>query len=328
MKFIPWAAIAAIAIHIGAVDAAPLPPLNIDPSQTTVSGISSGGYMAVQLHIAYSARFAKGAAVIAGGPFNCAEGSIMNALGRCFGKAPIPVAELIAITEQWGKDGLIDPTGNLAGSKVYLFSAANDSVVKESTSTSLLAYYQHFLAAGNITYKNDIKGEHGFITDDHGKACLSKEMPFIINCNFDLAGALLQQLYADLAPRNPGALAGNLSEFDQSTFVSAHGMGASGWVFVPKACATGSVCRLHVALHGCKQSSIDIGEEFVRNAGYNRWADSNNIVVLYPQTGKGAINSCWDWWGYDDANYAKKSAPQMKAIMAMVDRLGAGSPGK
>ena len=30
---------------------------------------------------------------------------------------------------------------------------------------------------------------------------------------------------------------------------------------------------------------------------------------------------CWDWWGYTGRNYAHKSAPQMKAIMAMLKRL-------
>jgi len=95
---------------------------------------------------------------------------------------------------------------------------------------------------------------------------------------------------------------------------------------VPKGCQAGTSCRVHVALHGCKQNATDVGQEFVRNAGYNRWADTNNIVVLYPQTGKAATNGCWDWWGYDDANYAKKSAPQMKAIVAMLDRLASGIP--
>jgi hypothetical protein len=48
--------------------------------------------------------------------------------------------------------------------------------------------------------------------------------------------------------------------------------------------------------------------------------------VLYPQTSDAATNSCWDWWGYDSANYAKKSGPQMAAVKAMVDRLASGTP--
>ena len=318
------------------VSAAPLNILNIDKSQTSVSGASSGGYMAVQLHIAYSSSFKKGAAVIAGGPYNCAENSILNGIGRCLGNAPIPVADLVAITNNWARDGLIDATANLANAKVYLFSGANDSVVKEATTTALQAYYQHYLPAANIVHKKDIASEHAFVTNYIGAACLTKASPFINNCGFDLAGALLQHLYGALIPPNiapNGApnnsptenLTGTLSEFDQSGFVTGHGMAASGWVYVPKNCSTGTECRLHVALHGCRQNATDVGQEFVRNAGYNRWADTNNIVVLYPQTGKGAINSCWDWWGYDDANYAKKSAPQMVAIMAMVEQLARGS---
>jgi poly(3-hydroxybutyrate) depolymerase len=62
---------------------------------------------------------------------------------------------------------------------------------------------------------------------------------------------------------------------------------------------------------------------FYRGAGFNRWAAANRLIVLYPQVSKSPANpfGCWDWWGYTGAGYAKKSAPQMKAIMAMVKRL-------
>jgi hypothetical protein len=320
------AVIACAASVISAASAAPLPPLNIDNAQTTVSGVSSGGYMAVQLHVAYSSRFQKGAAVIAGGPFNCAEGSVLSAVTRCLGSESIPVADLIADTDKWASEGAIDATANLAASKVYLFSGAHDSVVKEATSSALQSYYQHYLPTANIIHKKDIGSEHAFVTDDFGATCLTKAPPFINNCQFDLAGALLQHLYGTLNARNPGTLNGILAEFDQSAFVTGHGMAATGWVYVPKTCAAGALCRVHVALHGCKQNAADVGDAFVRNAGLNRWADTNNIVVLYPQTGKGATNSCWDWWGYDEANYAKKSAPQMTAIMAMLDLLASGTP--
>ena len=48
-----------------------LPALNVDTSQITVSGLSSGGFMANQLGYAYSATF-KGIGVFAGGPYMCA----------------------------------------------------------------------------------------------------------------------------------------------------------------------------------------------------------------------------------------------------------------
>lgn len=38
-------------------------------------------------------------------------------------------------------------------------------------------------------------------------------------------------------------------------------------------------CRLHVVFHGCKQTINDIQEQYVENTGYNKWAESNNIIV-------------------------------------------------
>ena len=51
--------------------AEPLPGFNVDRTQTSVSGLSSGAFMAVQFHTAYSAEI-MGAGVVAGGPYNCA----------------------------------------------------------------------------------------------------------------------------------------------------------------------------------------------------------------------------------------------------------------
>ena len=94
---------------------------------------------------------------------------------------------------------------------------------------------------------------------------------------------------------------------------------------------------MHVAFHGCRQSVEAIGERFVREAGFNRWADANGMIVLYPQTtrrngwsGAGLRWSfvfnprgCWDWWGYTGPGYATKAGPQIAAVKAMVDRLAA-----
>src|SRR3954447_16166975 len=48
----------------------PIP--NLDRSAITVSGLSSGGFMAHQFHIAFS-KLVTGAGIIAGGPFRCVE---------------------------------------------------------------------------------------------------------------------------------------------------------------------------------------------------------------------------------------------------------------
>lgn len=320
-----WAGLAITAAHA----AAPLPALKTDPNEVSVSGLSSGGYMAVQLHVAFSATFRRGAGIVAGGPFYCAEGSIVNATGRCMTHySSIPVASLVSTTNSWASSGLIDPVANLNGSKVYLFSGTSDNTVVPAVMNDLKTYYQSFVPTANTFYKNTLGAGHAMVTDDYGAACSSTASPYINNCGFDLAGEMLKYLHGNLNTRNNGTLTGTLTEFDQGAFVTGHGMAATGWVYVPQSCAAGATaCRVHVALHGCKQNVATIGDKFVRNTGYNRWADSNNMIVLYPQTSTAATNSCWDWWGYDSANYAKKSGPQMAAIKAMVTKLGSGSGG-
>lgn len=312
----------------GAHAAVNLPALKIDKTQTTVSGLSAGGFMAVQLHVAYSATFAKGAGVVAGGPFYCAEGSVVNATGRCMASpAGIPTSTLVSTTNTWASQGVIDPVANLQNSRVYLFSGTLDSAVKTGVMDALRTYYGSFVPAANVVYKKDIAAEHAMITDDYGSSCTTKAAPYINNCNFDLAGAMLQHLYGPLNARTSATLpAGNFVEFNQSQFITNHGMATTGWAYIPQACQAGgsATCKLHVVLHGCKQNISDVQQQYVRNTGYNRWAETNNIVMLYPQTSTAATNSCFDWWGYDNANYAKKSGPQMAAIKAMVDQISSG----
>ena len=318
---------AAAALFGGAASAAVnLPQLNIDTTQTTVSGLSSGGFMAAQLHVAYSATFKKGAGIVAGGPFYCAEGSISNATGRCMASpSGIPTSSLVSTTNNWASQGSIDAVINLQSSKVYLFSGSIDSTVKTGVMDALKTYYNSFVPTANVVYKKDIAAEHAMITDDFGSACSIKGSPYINDCNFDLAGAMLAHLYGTLNPRNNGTLAeGNFVEFNQSQFVTGHGMAPTGWAYIPQACTTGAQCKVHVVLHGCQQNVTLVQQKYVRNTGYNRWGDTNNIVMIYPQTSTQATNSCWDWWGYDSANYAKKAGPQMAAIKAMVDQVSAG----
>jgi len=309
----------------------PLPSYNIDPAQSSVSGLSSGGFMAVQLHVAYSATFKAGAGVVAGGPFYCAQGSVVTATGPCMAATSVSkpaTASLITSTNSLASQGAIDPTSNLSGSRVYLYSGTIDSTVKQLVMNEANSYYQNYGA--NIFYKNNLASEHAMVTDYFGSACSTKASPYINNCNFDLAGEILQWIYGALNPKNSATLGGSFVEFNQAEFIASpatHGMAASGWAYVPASCGAGQQCKVHVALHGCQQDTTKVQDKYYRNTGYNRWADSNNIVILYPQTApssSGNPNGCWDWWGYDDANYAKKSGRQMVAIKAMVDRVTGG----
>ena len=102
-------------VALPATHAAPLPALKIDATNVTVSGLSSGGYMATQLHVARSSLF-RGAGVVAAGPYYCAQGIAALATTRCLTRdtAP-PVDTLVATARQWAAAGLIDATSHLGG---------------------------------------------------------------------------------------------------------------------------------------------------------------------------------------------------------------------
>lgn len=314
-------------------------------AEVSVSGLSSGGYMAVQYGVAYSASV-KGAGVIAGGPYSCSRGSVDTATSVCsctgLGMCQVHpggtnVGALAALTEQYAANRSIDPVSNMAAQRIWMFSGTADSVVPQAVMNDLHSYYRRFMDGTNISYRKDVAAQHAMPTDSFGSACATLGSPYINNCGVDAAGQLLQWIYPGLVPRSPSAPAGRLLEFDQAQYLAdptAHGMAASGFLYIPQACdvdggSAGQGCKLHVAFHGCKQDARSIGDKFILDTGYLRWADSNRILVLFPQAAPvlplANPNACWDWFNYDDPNFARKNGRQMAAVKAMVDRLSGGS---
>jgi poly(3-hydroxybutyrate) depolymerase len=317
------ARVVALLVAAAAAHAEPLPTARVDPSMTTLSGLSSGGYMAVQLHVAYSSVFRRGVGVVAAGPWFCAEGQLRHATGRCLThEGGTPVDALVATARRLEARGAIDPLSNLRGSKVYLFSGARDTAVVPPLPADLARWYTAF--GPELKRRSDVPAEHGMVTDDHGNPCDQRGGPYIQNCGFDLAGEMLAHLYGPLAPRNDGAPRGRWRMVDQFEFIApGRGMAREGLLYVPPGCDVGEAggCRLHVVLHGCGQNAGDVGEAYTHRTGYPRWADANRIVLLFPQTGAEALHSCWDWWGYTGADYATRTGTQVAAIKGMVDRL-------
>ena len=306
--------------------------------QLSVSGLSSGGFMAVQFNVAFSANVV-GAGIIAGGPYNCARGNVNVATTICSCTSGLPwcsaapggtgVDNLVDTTGSYAARGRIDATANLAGQRIWLFSGRADSVVPAVVMDDLAAYYRHFVAPENIRYRSDIQAQHAIPTDGWGNRCDQLAAPYISNCGLDGAGELLNWIYGDLQPRSTAPAAGRFVEFNQAEFLPSprrHGMATSGYLYIPPGCeGIGAGCRLHVAFHGCKQTQALVGQAHMRHAGYNAWADTNRIVVLYPQAAPvypwANPNSCWDWFSYDDSNYALKTGRQMRAIKRMTERL-------
>ncbi|CAF2856723.1 unnamed protein product [Rotaria sp. Silwood2] len=313
---------------------------NVDPSETSVSGISSGAYFATQLQVAFSASI-KGAGIIAGGPYDC--GAQMSYTSCMYTSTP-PIATSISNTKAWSGN-TIDNIENLTKHRVYMISGTSDSTVGASVMNQLYKYYVtdgQFIPSANVVFKKDLKSAHTFPTDFDSagnNGCGSTSSPYISNCNFDGAGAILKHIYGSLKPRNDGVLSGKFIEFNQAEFLTnskSYGMDDTAWIYVPKNCADGQNCKLHIAYHGCVQGYEKVGDKFVKNTGYNRWADTNNIIVLYPQAvattlksieSKATLpnsNGCWDWIGWYGSDFNVKSGKQSTAMKKMIDRITGG----
>lgn len=316
-------AISVTALLAGSAMAAdPLPSFNVDGMQASVSGLSSGGFMAVQFHTAYSATI-MGAGVVAGGPFNCAYVN-WGGIETCMQGAPLGEASYAA-AQGFAQQGEIDSTDYLKRGRVYIFSGTKDTVVAQSVVDATASYYQ---AAGlpnsQIQYVNTVPAGHAFITPSYGGGCSENTSPYINHCTvnsqgYDQAGAILSQIYGTLnAPADHPT--GRLLTFDQKPF-GGLGMGDQGVLYVPQSCDQGATCHIHVVFHGCQQTPQDIGDQFYTDTGYNRWADTNNLLVLYPQAAADDPEHCWDWWGYTGPQFNVKAAPQMSAVKGMMDRL-------
>jgi poly(3-hydroxybutyrate) depolymerase len=315
-----------------AADDGRLAPLPVAADSVTVSGMSAGGYMAVQFHIAHSA-LVQGAGVLAAGPYYCAENSMRHALGRCMkGDSEIPVDALLGITSQLALDEAVDPIAGLADDRVWIFRGGADPFVAQPVVAALQAYYAALVDPAGIALVERTGAGHVFPTRDAGAvACDQMESPFVANCDLDGARTLLEHLYGAFPAGGAASAAGELQSFDQAPYAKAAdaaGLGSKGWLYVPAACKAGDKradCRLHVVFHGCKQGASYVLDAFVRRSGYLAAADAGRIVLLFPQVEPSFQplnpNGCWDWWGYEGQWYATQAGPQMRAVRSMVDDL-------
>ncbi|MBV9766627.1 MAG: hypothetical protein JOZ48_17410, partial [Acidobacteriaceae bacterium] len=282
----------------------------------------------------YSASV-QGAGIIAGGPYYCAAGNLLFTsicMGQVAGTPPNPVLMVLA-AQKFASEGKIDTLDHLKAHRIYVYSGTKDIVVKQPAVDALVEFYRELsVPNGALLFVNNVPSGHAVITPDYGNDCDSAAAPAISHCSvngagYDQAGVILSHIYGVLNPpaKSP---AGKIILFDQKEFAAKKAkMADEGYVYVPQSCASGAPCNVHVAFHGCVQSAKSVGDRFYAHAGYNTWAETNNLIVLYPQVNASLANpeGCWDWFGYTGKGYATKTGPQLSAVKAMVDRL-VGAP--
>jgi hypothetical protein len=344
-RFLALLLLCAVAAFARPVTAAePLPALGADEARLSVSGLSSGAYMAGQFQVAYSS-IVIGAGLVAGGPYGCAYtpgvayvpffwvlGMNLNrALRRCMDDgglfSGVPgVGGLADHARRLADRGRIDDLAGLKSDKVYIFSSTEDETVETPVVERAQELYRALgVPDANIAFVKHDKAAHAFITESGGERCGVAGEPFINDCDYDQAKAILETIYGGLA--GPGSVDdGRYTVFDQTAFADGPvggGMDEEGVVYVPQPCASERGCAVHVVFHGCKQGRERLGDGFIKASGFDRWAAANRIILLFPQVASSTANpnGCWDWWGYTGSRFLERDAPQMKAVRGMVARL-------
>jgi len=174
-----------------------LPRLSV--TSDYVTGISSGGYMATQLQVAYSSRFAA-AGIFSAGPYYCAQNSVAIALEACTSPPTVPdnLPASIAYTDHAAQAGLIDPTANLARQRTWFFHGTQDTVVAPSVADDLAAYYHHYGVP--LTYRNTDPAGHAWISPLGPNPCGVNQLPYINNCGFDAEQQMLTTMFGSVHP--------------------------------------------------------------------------------------------------------------------------------
>ncbi|MBL7543001.1 MAG: prolyl oligopeptidase family serine peptidase [Bdellovibrionaceae bacterium] len=307
-----------------------LVPLNVNPNTITVSGVSAGGFMAVQMHVALSSVF-KGAASVAGGVYWCAQGNAMTAQMNCM-RSPsvLNVDTFLGKAKSDEAANKIEKLENIKRSRVFIFAAKNDTIVHPGNSDKLYEFYSKLTPKANIKYKSDVPSGHSWITNRYGTRCGTQTSPWITNCNYDLAGDILTFFYGKLnSPKSTVPdMKRQMFTFDQNEFQTrTSSLFPTGFIYIPKSCQAaprGGACHLHVNFHGCQMGPNYLNDQYVSNTGLNEWAEINNIIVLYPQAANSVFSNpygCWDWFGYTGSDYVNKNGPQIIAIQKMVYRI-------
>ncbi len=344
----------------------------LDPDQVTVSGVSAGGAFAHQFHIAHADLVSGAAMIAAAPYACAAQipgllsfnplASVFVALGTCSRKGrnfidpfdlwlpALPSVDwAVAITAAADEAGDIDDPAGLADDRVWLFTGAADDIVPPAIVGVLHDYYRALgLGPPQLVLEENGSAHHGVpiaaftgASEHPVRRCDEYGLPFLLECGFDAAERLLAHLYPTGFVAEPQAPdRGRIQAFDQTVFFAGEdasiSMGSVGYLYVPAGCAAdapaATPCRLHVAFHGCQQHIALVGDDFYWDAGYNRWAEANRVVVLYPQvtawnrpldiTGLSANpQACWDWWGYSGPDYFRRSGKQMQAVRQMIEQL-------
>jgi len=209
--------------------------INIAPDQISISGVSAGGWQAVQYHVAHSKQI-MGVGVVAGGPYHCAGSWSLTCIGAFFLHdacqatlvcsrfaeksnpylkfylGPPDVRYSIDSARDEARRGAIDPLAGLKSARVWIFTGGretdtpHDTLMPHDVVKGLVSFYSEMVdkPGENIAFVENIPAEHAMpvANDRPGEAgvCGHFGPPFINNCDYAAAEQLLSFIYKDRQP--------------------------------------------------------------------------------------------------------------------------------
>lgn len=301
-----------------------LPSLRLDPNTVTVSGVSAGGIMALQIGVAASDKIA-GMGVLAGSIYGCSQGNVFTARALCM-KSPenISVDYSLNLAAKYARAGRVPPLSNMKQQRIYIYQGLEDTVISPKSSVKIFEFASKLIPQNQIMTELTLKAAHGYPTTSFGNSCGVEAGPWMNRCGYDAAGTMLSFLYPGKIRNQKARLSQNqLFAFPQSNYeYSRSDLSDVGHVYIPATCEKTPGCKLHVALHGCLQNPETVGDAFIAHTGLNEWAETNRMVVLYPAVSSNILvgnpNNCWDWWGYSGGNFLTRTAPQIQSVLKMI----------
>ena len=297
-----------------------LPDWQLDSDRLILSGLSSGGYMAHQLHLAWPEEVNK-ISLFASGPYGCARAGVADALNRCmYVNRGVPSAQAsLEKIQQGAQEGLLGEVEAIKNSRVFIYRAQRDAVVLAPVTETLHTLYTQL----EPTALEKVVGAgagHGFPALT-GNLCAANSRPYINACGFSGAAMSLDFLDGRVDAAVAAEPQGQLYPFGQRYYSGdSRGFAETGYYYVPPQCSEGSrECGLLVMLHGCDQSIAEVGNALIEQSGYLQQADLRDLVVLFPQARSSMANpkGCWDWWGYESSRYDTREGLQTQALRAM-----------
>eukprot|EP00746_Dinoflagellata_sp_MGD_P017019 gnl/MRDRNA2_/MRDRNA2_138805_c0_seq1.p1 gnl/MRDRNA2_/MRDRNA2_138805_c0~~gnl/MRDRNA2_/MRDRNA2_138805_c0_seq1.p1 ORF type:complete len:381 (-),score=41.34 gnl/MRDRNA2_/MRDRNA2_138805_c0_seq1:111-1253(-) len=310
----------------------------------SVSGVSSGGDMAVNHLVAFS-RKTTGAGIVAGAPYGCnrVEGGNRDVCGMGLPRVPwkILLRRLDKYMHRRAAAGLIDPVESLRGRQLYLFSGVADWVVNRKVMVSVQDQLATYTGQDTIKLDFNVNATHGWVVDGSqcgpGKPgsekswcgqCCCTPSPLLSCGGHDLAGRLLQHLGVDLPLSRKTYQHENLLLVPQHRYVPAGydlnvtGMWHTAYVYAPTRCRgkSWSGCKVHVHYHGCAWGAQFYGgPSLLKRLGFLEWAEASDLVVVFPQASASLDGiGCWDWTGVTNHDFDTNQGVQLRTVTALL----------